>query len=275
MVLGVYSESDKKSKESLQIVQPLLELINLMIDDSHTPEYYSRTDDQAPTSPDNMLQFSPSSYYILGTNSREYHTLKERYNFSWGYYGHRLMFHWGFDYGKPINKSALTTALLRKNIDFNKAETRGLIDSIKDLQKDRMEQMRKAVDDFFDLQGARKISRGIAGILYYVHLIGDHIECANDMTSEAVLPIETIQKNLMPLIRDIQISQFAKDSTAKRPHEDMKQLDKEMKALNNKSDLVGKEYAQRLLDLLINYLPSTMKYWLSSSAKERGFSFVV
>ena len=55
----------------------------------------------------------------------------------------------------------------------------------------------------------------------------------------------------------------------------MKQLDKEMKALNNKSDLVGKEYAQRLLDLLINYLPSTMKYWLSSSAKERGFSFVV
>lgn len=277
-VLGLYSyeKHEKESKENLQGLMPLLDLINQMIDDTYTEEYYENREGKYSNWGELYPDFHPNSYYTLGTNNSIYHTLQDDFGFSWGEYGHRLMFHWGFERQTDLNSLSLEEALkqsLKTEMSKKAFRTlkRQLIDTIYNIQDDRMGKMREAVSVFFNLENLKDVSRGIAAILYYVHLLGDHVEHANDKTAEAVLPPNLILKAIDSTYLKL-LEPKNDDSQGKRARKDLQALRSEMKTLK-KSNLDDTKYAERLLDLLIQYLPSTMKYWIEKSCKTRYYKY--
>lgn len=277
-VLGLYSYDNhqKESKENLNGLMPLLDLINQMIDDTHTEEFLANHEEKYSSWGELYPDFHPNSYYTIGENKKLYHLLQDDFGFGWGEYGHRLMFHWGFEEKTNINSGSLETALeqsLKTELskrEFNKLKNQ-LIDTIYEIQKDRMNTMREAVAVFFNLEKLKDVSRGIAAILYYVHLLGDHVEHANDKTAEAVLSPNLILKAIDGTYLKL-LDPKNNDSQGKKARNDLQSLKTEMKALKS-SNLDDTKYAEKMLDLLIRYLPSTMRYWIEQSCKTRNYKY--
>ena len=206
-VLGFYKTPEKKqvSKQvsiNQDFFMPLVELINVMIDDGPSMNYSKQEYKIKPTG---------KIFYTCGTNEKwidEYiYNRFEDFKLS---NGHRMMFHWGME-DDPRVVNALTECFddwydwkeqVSPNIYYDREEWRdNFFSVIEQEQIKRKNILIEAVEDLFSLphKGSDDIfSSSIAGILYYVHLIGDHIEHSKNTTStvDAVLSMDDIENGL-------------------------------------------------------------------------------
>ena len=238
-------------------MRPLLVLYNDMIDDP---------------SDDKNANIHQSAFYIKyyhkGENRQFYSDIKEKFpGFTWGTYTHRLFYHWGFEYGDPANQDKIKIQFYRKFPYASEAEWNDFITLIKEEQGKRNKKTIKATDEFFSLAGDRTFSRGIAGICYYTHLLGDLIVHSTKTTdtAEAVLSSKFIARNLDRYVKDLAM------------HGNQKEF-QQYKAYNQKVILLiyqsDEQYAQAMLDMLIEYVPKLLKRNLSETFTKKGLVFV-
>lgn len=208
-----------------------------------------------------------------GDNKVFYDKLKKQFplfNYGGGNdYGHRLLYHWGFEYGDPENQAALKLKFKEKypnEVPENAARRTDFIRLVKEEQGKRNMILRNKTDSFFALSGARQYSRGIAGLLYYTHLLGDHIEHTENHTKtvEAVLPVSHIVKNLDSYVRDL--SAHGNQGEYQNWKQTIKVLEPAVFATNE-------NYAQAVLDALFICVPPLLERNLGSTFLQKGLTF--
>lgn len=201
-VLGFYNSSEKGQVSiNKDFFMPLVELINVMIDDGPNMNYSKQEYKIKPTG---------KIFYICGTNAKW--TEEHIYNNFEGFVlsnGHRMMFHWGME-DDPRNVQALIDCFDKW---YYKKEQMSPLYYDYDNWKENffsvieLEQLKRknilieAVETLFSLPhtgSSDDFSSSIAGILYYVHLIGDHIKHSTKTIStvEAVLNMNAIEAGL-------------------------------------------------------------------------------
>ena len=260
-VLGLWNETDwfakQKSKKNREIMRPLLVLYNDMIDDPndnknqdiHQSAFYKK-------------------YYKSGEDREFYQQIKEQFTgFTWGKYTHRLFYHWGFEYGDPANQDKLRVQFFKKLPNASEQEWEKFLTLIQEEQGKRNKKTIAATDDFFSLGGDRTFSRGIAGICYYTHLLGDLVEHSTNSneSAEAVLPSKFIAKNLDRYVKDLAM------------HGNQKEF-QQYKAYHEKVLLTvyesNEQYAQAMIDMLAEFVPKLLQRNLGETFKAKELVFV-
>lgn len=259
-VLGLWEDSGwmskSKCKKNREIMRPLLVLYNDMIDDPngknrdvHQSAFYTK-------------------YYHKGEDKEFYNLVKERFpGFTWGKYTHRLFYHWGFEYGDPANQDKLRVQFFRMLPNATEQEWSDFIGIIQDEQGKRNKKTIAATDEFFNLSGDRTFARGIAGICYYTHLLGDLVVHSTSSTdsAEAVLSSKFIAKNLDRYVKDL------------ATHGNQSEFQK-YKAYHEKVTFAkyesNEQYAQAMIDLLAEFVPQLLKRNLSETFRKKGLEFV-
>ena len=162
-----------------------------------------------------------------------YGELKKSFKyFNYGEYGHRIIYHWAFDIDKDISDFQFQNALVKlfnakisASVStypgyisvYEKLYGRPLTDEIWHNEWDRFKtfiqiNQEKCNDELINIVrnnlGINSTdSRDIAAILYYVHLLGDHVEHSGELTGCSVLEIETIINNI-----DLHVKNLAKNN---------------------------------------------------------------
>lgn len=261
-VLGLWNDNEwfvkKRSKKNREIMRPLLVLYNDMIDD--------------PSNNENADVHQSSfykKYFHNGENREFYNLVKEKFpGFTWGKYTHRLFYHWGFEYGDPANQEKLKKQFNDKLPSATEEEWNVFIQLIKEEQEKRNEKTRRATEEFFGLQGDRIFARGIAGICYYTHLLGDLIEHSQSSyeSAEAVLPSKFIAKNIDKYVKDLATHGNQKE------FQKYKEYHEKVQAIVYKSN---EQYAQAMIDMLAEYVPQLLKRNLGQTFEKLHLDFVV
>ena len=201
-----------------------------------------------------------------------YTKLKINYPFfTYGKYGHRLIFHWGFDLDKDGTERQYPAALKRQFDECLKRvvgedltnkikseEWKAFLNTLMKKQQEQAQALTVEIEKCLGLHASD--ARDVAAILYYTHLLGDHIEHNGAHTGKSVLEINKIKKNL-----SMHISSLAKtcrsfyydyESTIRKiqdPHEGRR--------------------AQAILDALKIYIPKILKFQYSKQFTSKGLIF--
>lgn len=134
-----------------------------------------------------------------------YRRLKDEFKwFNWGAYGHRLMFHWGFN-TYPGNHEPLARQVricLREYVADGKIdaseveqESKRFFDFIaEELQGPRNSELNNAVTKYMGISG-RQYDRAIATIIYDIHLISDFVT----VNTSALPNLKLIENDLSQL----------------------------------------------------------------------------
>lgn len=249
LVLGLYSEKKRdETEQNFNKIGYLLSKFNYLIDD----------------------------YKGGGENSEFYNKLKSKYNkydfvnFSYHNYTHRIMFHWGYDYRDPMGHNALEGAFfnsekinLRKLTSEQKKVYKSFLKDIIQEQGRREKIMTGEVEKFFNVNN--KFHHSIGSLIYYTHLLGDHMEHANSYTEEAVLSIPQIFSRIKSAVDDI-----PNESKSKKEREYFK---KEWRELEN-SNKTGNALATRAMKVLQTTLPPILEKSFEDTFKKAGLTFV-
>lgn len=239
-VLGLYSNNDIPSSESnLSILKELFTKIN---------DYCDKL---------NVINSE-------GASDNFYDQLRSEFNF-FTYekkYTHREIYHWGFNFGKDLTSEgipsdnqipeALKQTFERKFTDMYGdsewliSEWHRFLKFIIPEQEKRNTSLTNYINIFFRLNSTND-ARDIAAILYYIHLLGDHIEYEGEHSGEAVLELHKIEKNL-----DLHVK-----SLAKKCDWEYKSYKQAIKLIYAKTD---RERAQKVLNCLKRYIPPILEY---------------
>lgn len=255
LVLGLFNGNSEKNinqtNKNYEIIKDVLNQINYWIDDQYTE----------------------------GENKQFYYKLQQKYskyNFSWHKYGHRLLFHWGYDWGDPVGHSALKKAFFNlEKVDESKLtpdQIQMLEDFLFDIQKEQAKReslMTDTIGNFFNTNGARDFNHSIGALIYYTHLIGDHIETANSYTDEAVLSTEQIMIKIEKEIERL----IGNETLQAKVSVELDVFNREWKKLKN-SGKNGSILAQGVIDVLSkNLSPIINKLW-GNTFRNTGLQFV-
>lgn len=257
LLLGLYNGNSEKNinqtNKNYEIIKDVLIQFNYWIDDQ----------------------------YKEGENKRFYYELQQKYKinkskFSWHKYTHRLLFHWGYDWGDPVGHYALKKAFFNlEEIDENKLspEEKQMFDNfLYDIQKEqakREAQMTDLIGNFFNSKGSRDFNHSIGALIYYTHLIGDHIQTANSYTDEAVLSTEQIMIKIKKEIDRL----VGNETLRAKVSNELEMFNQEWKKLKN-SGKNGSILAQGVIDVLAQYLsPILDKLW-GNTFRNTGLQFV-
>lgn len=199
-----------------------------------------------------------------------YNKLKAKYpGFNWGEYGHRIIFHWGYDWGDPLNHKAIDVLCMQKLGDEYACNS--LKNDIKLEQEYRESKMTNAVAEFFKTAGLRDFNHAIGAFIYYTHLLGDHIEHAesNDLTNEAVFSTNNIKDRL-----EVEIRRLTPNKTiAAKCAGEIAKLQKAWDDMRNRG-LTGEEEAQAVIDVLKKYLPPILDKAWGNTFKKAGVEII-
>lgn len=250
LILGLHSEQKRDAtSQNFSKIGDLLSEFNFLIDD-HKAE---------------------------GENSKFYKELQDKYNkyggvdFSKHKYTHRIMFHWGYDWGDPLGHDALEKAFFGIDTNLKKLnpEQKKLFKSFQNdiinEQRKREAKMTGEVANFFNAQDARNFNRSIGALIYYTHLLGDQMKHANSYSQEAVLPLSQIINKIETAVNDI--------PNESRSAKERKSFKSEWKTLKN-SKTTGDSLAQEALRVLQTYLPPILEKSFKSTFKSAGLTFV-
>ena len=220
--------------------------------------------------------------------SNEFYTeLKETFKyFNYGEYGHRIMYHWAFDIDKDISDFQFQKALAQlfnakisapvatspKYISlYEKLYGKPLTDEIWHKEWNRFKifiqrNQEKCNNELINIVrnnlGTNSgDSRDIAAILYYVHLLGDHVEHSGELTGFSVLEIKTIVNNI-----DLHVKNLSKNNKGNYT------LYKN--AINNLSKGDERSYAESIIHTMSNYIPQIIKFRFSNEFARKNLQFI-
>lgn len=257
-VLGFQNSSDlykKQSKKNKDYFSYLFDLVNVMIDNSKPISYNQQEWRGSPTG---------EVLYRTGDNDRWYEEYID-YNFEdFSISNHRMMFHWGLeDDPKKVvalndafetwyNSKSKSPAYSDRNVWEDK-----FYSQIELAQLKRKTYLVTGVQDCFLLPhtGNDTFSISIAGILYYVHLLGDWMEHSENTnkTVEAVLPLNTIESGL---------NRYMKQLTQGGIQKEYKEYQKEMLKVHDTRD--DRLRASRMVTALASSIPNILRRNYSS-----------
>ena len=206
-----------------------------------------------------------------------YTKLQSRFKyFSWGSYGHRIICHWGFDIDKDLSDRTYQDSLAKIfnakiYLGYSKIhpgeelteeiwhkEWNEFLCFIREYQSKQNEFLTNITKQTLGVNST--VSRSIAAILYYTHLLGDHIEHAGSITGDAVLDLDKIEKNLEQHIKML-------SRHCNWFYSDYKQ------SVNRILPLNDSERAQAILNTLKLYIPSILEYEYSEEFATKNLIF--
>lgn len=160
-------------------------------------------------------------------------------NFSWGKYGHRLFFHWGFN-SKPWS------AQVEECVNLCKWDNQTILKFKNKLISEQARRNRLVMEETaktlsFGMSGQmRSYSNGFASIVYDTHILGDY-------TTTKQSPLQDINA----VIDDIKFATYNKLQGGESAKKINKKLEKTKTDYKDK-----KKRAQKVLEILQNDLPS-------------------
>lgn len=209
----------------------------------------------------------------------EYRKIRSRFKwFSWGGYGHRLLFHWGFNADPkkhpPLKKQVekclkthvenhMKDATAAEANVWKKEQTDAFFRYItREMQAPRNKKLISAVVDVTGVPTARGYANALATIIYDVHLLGDY-----QTTATSALPrIDTIENDLVQ-------GGFYRLLTGGDRTERLEKIDAELKAaVRVGRGRIDSKRAQNLLDATKRLLPPLLNERFKNTLKERGIT---
>ena len=140
----------------------------------------------------NIQSLWDTAQEVIDEYDEDYKELRKNFEwFTWGSYGHRLLFHWGFNadpkkYPPLVNQ---VKSCLKDNPDAKEQEDKFFAYLTRNIQAKRNRKLIASVEKVTGIP----TSRAIATILYDVHLLGDY-----STTNTSALPkISDIENDLI------------------------------------------------------------------------------
>lgn len=173
---------------------------------------------------------------------RELQQIMRPYIFSWGIYGHRVLFHWGFN-TNPRESRALRDCFAKTTTDKEYID-RGF-QYIVEEQSRRNRQMLLAIGRLSP--ASRKHHNAVATIIYNTHIIGDYIEGAPG-PRDAMISLEAVVNDVIKH----GIQNFDSDLGSKKAFE---------KAIRQayRSGGTQQRQAQAVLDVMREHVPKCIE----------------
>ena len=148
------------------------------------------------TSKHNIQKLWDVAQKVIDRPENDYRDLQRKFDwFTWGSYGHRLLFHWGFN-ADPKSYTPLVKQVrscLKGRPDTREQEQKFFSYLTANVQSRRNRELINAVTSVTGIPTARGYANAVATILYDVHLLGDY-----STTNTSALPkIDEIENDLM------------------------------------------------------------------------------
>lgn len=252
-VLGLYSSTDlAKSYSNLSSVQKLFTKINDYCDKLNVTNSEGASD--------NYYDKLQQEFYFFKYEQK---------------YTHRQIYHWGFDFDKDLTSEGIPTdyqipEALRNTFakrfteeygdaDWMVSEWYRFLKFIIPEQEKRNASLISYINTFFKLHSTND-SRDIAAILYYTHLLGDHIVHEGEHSGEAILELKKIEKNLDTHIK----------SLSRKCNWFYKSYEQSIQRITARND---RERAQAILDTLQTTVPYILQYKYANEFAAKNLIF--
>ena len=197
--------------------------------------------------------------------------------FTWGSYGHRLLFHWGFNGDpkkyEPLQKQikiALEKDIAAKNLKgeelkrYREREQKKLNQLLIRLQAERNRKLITKVTDVMGIPRTRGYAGAVATIIHDVHLLGDYeTPLISALPSPDAIERDLIDHGFQRLLR-------GGDRT-----ERLQKIDADLKeALKNGRGRTYRKRAELLLEKLKYCIPQILNERFKETLKARGITLV-
>ena len=192
-----------------------------------------------------------ASQEVIDGVGNDYRDLQARFNwFTWGSYGHRLLFHWGFN-TNPKNFAPLVRQVrscLKNHPDAKNQEREFFSYLTTSIQARRNRKLINAVTSLTGIPTARGYANAVATIIYDVHLLGDYM---------------TVNTSALPKIDEIE-NDIVQNGLSKLIHggdksERLKKIDDELKAsIRAGRGRINSVRAMLLTETVKKYLPQIL-----------------
>lgn len=184
-----------------------------------------------------------------------------------GNYGHRLLFHWGFN-ADPKRYSPLVKQVrscLKDNPDAREHERKFFSYLTNNIQSRRNRKLINAVTSVTGIPTARGYANAIATIIYDVHLLGDY---------------ETVNTSALPKIddieRDLTENGFSRLITGGDKSERLAEIDAELReSIRAGRGRVNSRRAILLTEAVKKYLPQILNERFKNTLSAKGIIITV
>jgi len=216
----------------------------------------------------NILPLWRTSQEVIDDIGNDYRDLREKFSwFNWGNYGHRLLFHWGFN-ADPKRYSPLVKQVrscLKDNPDAREHERKFFSYLTNNIQSRRNRKLINAVTSVTGIPTARGYANAIATIIYDVHLLGDY---------------ETVNTSALPKIddieRDLTENGFSRLITGGDKSERLAEIDAELReSIRAGRGRVNSRHAILLTEAVKKYLPQILNERFKKTLAEKGITITV
>ena len=208
----------------------------------------------------------PESDGIDGVTDDFYNKIKNNFSFAYEQkLTHRELYHWGFDFdtdltieGIPTDDQipqALNDTFRLWNGDEAVSDWYRFLKFLRDEQAKRNDSFIQSLRSALGVRSYYE-ARDIAAVLYYTHILGDHIEHSGPDSAKGILELDKIQRNL-----DLHIKSLSKKCDW---------LYSDVKKINASNEM---DKAQKILDCLIDTIPEILKYKYAKEFASKNLKF--
>ncbi len=220
------------------------------------------------TSKGNIQPLWRAAQEVIDEIGNDYRDLQERFSwFTWGNYGHRLLFHWGFN-SDPKRYAPLVKQVrscLKGRSDAKEQEQRFFAYLTRNIQSRRNQKLINAVISVTGIPTARGYANAVATILYDVHLLGDY----STINTAALPKIDDIE-------RDIVENGFRRLISGGDKSERLKAIDAELTAsIRAGRGRVNSVRAILLTQTMKKYLPQILNERFRKTLAEKGITITI
>lgn len=216
----------------------------------------------------NIIQLWKSAQKIIDDISSDYRDLQKNFEwFTWGNYGHRLLFHWGFN-ADPSKYNVLVRQVrscLKDSQDSKQQEQKFFAYLTRNIQARRNRELINSVINTTGIPAARGYANAIATILYDVHLLGDY---------------ETVNTSALPAINSIEHdlidNGFRRLLTGGEKSERLEKIDSELReSIKIGRTRTNRKRAELLINSVKKFLPQILHERFSETLSRKGIIITI
>ncbi len=216
----------------------------------------------------NIQRLWDTAQEVIDSYTEDYRDIRKNFDwFTWGSYGHRLLFHWGFN-ADPKRYSQLMRQVhtcLKNNKNAHEEEKKFFAYITKEIQSRRNRKLINAVITTTGIPSSRGYANALATIIYDVHLLGDY----STTNTSALPPIADIENDLIERGFKRLISG---GGNTKR----LEEIEREFtSAVRLGRGRINSRRAQLLLEAIKKYLPQILNERFHDTLKTRGISILI
>ena len=217
-----------------------------------------------PTSRENIKPLWKAAQEVIDRYDEDYRDLIQNFNwFNWGMYGHRLLFHWGFN-ANPKQYPQLVRQVrlcLKNHPDAEKEERKFFSYIVNNIQSRRNRRLINAVTST-GIPTARGYANAVATIIYDIHLLGDY----ETVNTSALPKIDDIENDLMR-------NGFNRLITGGDKSERLKRIEAELRAsIHAGRGRINSQRARLLTNAVRKYLPQILNERFKNTLGAKGIT---